>query len=141
MYVLLSENKSGTLQFTSNSKLCPKYIWLLRKYLEKLVSCLMSQILNTFTTNVLWQLSVHVLSSLITMWQYHLWSFKPRDTKLVNPLTLFLPTKGGISPYISVTWPSPVGIGLNKTKCIVHNWDGHTHHNHDYLATILISIV
>ena len=28
-------------------------------------------------------------------------------------LTLFLPAKGGISPYMSVTWPSPVGIGLS----------------------------
>ena len=27
-------------------------------------------------------------------------------------LTLFLPDMGGISPYISVAWPSPVGIGL-----------------------------
>ena len=29
-------------------------------------------------------------------------------------LTLFLPAMGGISPYMSVTWPSPVGIGLNS---------------------------
>ena len=27
-------------------------------------------------------------------------------------LTLFQPAKDGISPYMSVTWPSPVGIGL-----------------------------
>ena len=28
-------------------------------------------------------------------------------------LTLFLPGKGGISPYMSVTWPSLVRIGLS----------------------------
>ena len=28
-------------------------------------------------------------------------------------LTLFLPAKGGISPYMSIKWPSLVGIGLN----------------------------
>ena len=28
-------------------------------------------------------------------------------------LTLFLPAMGEISPYMSVTWPSPVEIGLN----------------------------
>ena len=32
---------------------------------------------------------------------------------LIWYLTLFLPAKGGISPYMSVTWPSLVGIGLN----------------------------
>ena len=32
-------------------------------------------------------------------------------------LTLFLPAKGGISPYMSVMWPSPVGIGLT-CKCV-----------------------
>ena len=31
-------------------------------------------------------------------------------------LTLFLPAKGGISPYMSVTWPSPVGIGLKTLQ-------------------------
>ena len=30
----------------------------------------------------------------------------------VRRLTLFLPAMGGISPYMNVTWPSPVGIGL-----------------------------
>ena len=30
--------------------------------------------------------------------------------------TLFLPAMGGISPYMSVTWPSPVGIGLSQWK-------------------------
>ena len=29
-------------------------------------------------------------------------------------LTLFLPAKGGISPYMSITWQSPVGIGLRE---------------------------
>ena len=32
------------------------------------------------------------------------------------PLTLFLPAKGGISPYMSFTWPSPVSIGLRLTS-------------------------
>ena len=29
-------------------------------------------------------------------------------------LTLFLPGEGRISPYMSVTWPSQLGIGLNQ---------------------------
>ena len=33
-------------------------------------------------------------------------------------LTLFLSAMGGISPYMSVTWPSPVGIGLNRKTTI-----------------------
>ena len=35
----------------------------------------------------------------------------------INRLTLFLPALGGISPYMSVTWPSPVGIGLSHVHC------------------------
>ena len=34
------------------------------------------------------------------------------------PLTLFLPVKSRISPYMTVTWPSPVGIGLKS-----RNWN------------------
>ena len=36
-------------------------------------------------------------------------------------LTLFLQAMGGISPYMNVTWPSPVGIGLSSflAICIV----------------------
>ena len=37
---------------------------------------------------------------------------------IFNCLTLFLPAKGGISPYMSVTWPSLVGIGLRPTQNI-----------------------
>ena len=45
----------------------------------------------------------------------HLNSIHWERLKLVPDLllTLFLPAMGGISPYMSVTWPSPVGIGLN----------------------------
>ena len=40
-----------------------------------------------------------------------------RKNKVQNQsLTLFLPAMGGISPYMSVTWPSPVGIGLSQPK-------------------------
>ena len=35
-------------------------------------------------------------------------------------LTLFLPAMGGISPYMSVTWPSLVGIGLSYKDA--NNW-------------------
>ena len=35
---------------------------------------------------------------------------------LFDWLTLFLLHKGGISPYMSVTWPSLVGIGSNIRK-------------------------
>ena len=31
-------------------------------------------------------------------------------------LTLFLPAMGRISPYISVTWQQPVGIGLTQKE-------------------------
>ena len=33
---------------------------------------------------------------------------------IIWPLTLFLPAMGGISPYMSVMWPSLVRIGLNQ---------------------------
>ena len=32
-------------------------------------------------------------------------------------LTLFLPAKGRISPYMSIKWPSPIRIGLKRLKC------------------------
>ena len=49
-------------------------------------------------------------------------------------LTLFLPAMGGISPYMSSTWPSAVGIGLSqlsklfqKKSCSrLKNDDSHT---------------
>ena len=37
-------------------------------------------------------------------------------------LTLFLPPMGGISPYMSITWPSPVGIGLNPPRSSQGQW-------------------
>ena len=36
-----------------------------------------------------------------------------RTIKVLKYLTLFLPAKGRISPYMSITWPSLVGIGLS----------------------------
>ena len=34
-------------------------------------------------------------------------------------LTLFLPGEGRISPYMSVTWPSRLGIGLKKQSMLI----------------------
>ena len=44
-----------------------------------------------------------------------------KENYLSHSLTLFLPAKGGISPYMSVMWPSPVGIGLKKEVASVEH--------------------
>ena len=43
-----------------------------------------------------------------------------------NHLTLFLPAKGRISPYMRVTWPSPLGIGLTSLFFDMYNEFVHT---------------
>ena len=62
---------------------------------------------------------------------YFLGTWKPlflgsgwKAKTLGNGLTLFLLAKGGINPYMSVTWPSPVGIGLNMSETDILNHKG-----------------
>jgi hypothetical protein len=48
-------------------------------------------------------------------------SGQPRGHQVSNypgVLTLFLPALGGISPYMSIMWQQPVGIGLSKQSTI-----------------------
>ena len=53
-----------------------------------------------------------------SLWEKWLCDYNERITWLTEApsniiiLTLFLPGEGGISPYMSVTWPSRLGIGL-----------------------------
>ena len=62
----------------------------------------------TFSCSIsLWSMVDHL------NWKFsHFRAPKSKLSSVCLFLTLFLPTKDGISPYMSVTWPSLVGIGL-----------------------------
>ena len=77
-----------------------------------------SILLTTHQVNCLWNERVSFYLFLFSKTCHFL-----KVTKIQNVfssslyLTLFRPGKGGISPYMSVTWPSRLGIGLREINC------------------------
>ena len=60
----------------------------------------------------------------LTVLKNHLTPNPKKDfTKISSVLTLFLSAMGGISPYMSVTWYLPVGIGLKRPMTWQSNFE------------------